>query len=436
MPLFESLSGKAALSVYGIEPARFNIYEGAVRSGKTFASIEAWLVFIRQAPPGDLLMVGKTRDTIYRNVIALIEQMIGPRRARFNRGTGELTIFGRRIWVVGANDAQAESKIRGLTLIGFYVDEITLLQEAFWRMLGTRLSLRGARGYGTTNPDNPQHWLMKSYLKRATLHVTGEGNVLHHEDGINLNRYSFRLADNPHLPAEYLADLENEYTGLWRKRFILGEWVMAEGAVYDMWDESRHVVPYRSLPAMERMLCIGVDYGTRNPFAAVLLGIAQGKLWCIDQYRWDSAERRAQRTSAQYSADLLQFYAGRTPEWIFVDPSAAEFRNQLFTDGHKGVLAADNAVVGGIRTVSSVIARDKLRVSDRCTGLIETFPGYAWDDKAAAKGEDKPIKADDHDLDALRYAVHSSGWLWRHALQMTDTVGSNEPREELKRRAA
>lgn len=425
MPEFQPLTGKALRSVQ-LATARFNIWDGSVRSGKTIASIVAWIKFCREALPGDLLMVGKTRDTIYRNVISVIEQMVG-RRARYNRGTGVLTLAGRQIYVIGANDAQAELKVRGMTLRGAYVDEATIVPESFFKMLGTRMSLAGARLYATTNPDNPRHWLKTGYLDKASgwLHTTGKRAILAEPaNRINLHRFSFELADNPTLSPEYLEALEAEYTGLWRKRFILGEWVIAEGAVYDMWDDSRYVISHNDLPQMERMLVLGVDYGTRNPFAAVLLGIARGRLYAVDQYRWDSAMQRSQRTSSQYSADLKEFYSGRPPEWIYVDPAAAEFRNQLFQDGHQGVMAADNSVVDGIRTVASLLSRDKLMVSDRCSGLLSTFPGYAWDDKAAQKGEDKPIKVDDHDLDALRYGVHSSGWLWRYPLGMTDTTGA------------
>lgn len=429
-PEFSPLTGKSKLAVQRAT-ARMNMWDGAVRSSKTIGSILAWMKFVREAPPGELLMVGKTRDTIQRNVISVMQRMVG-RQAKFNRGTGELTLFGRLVYVVGANDERSGDKIRGMTLAGTYCDELTILPESFFKMLMTRLSVDGSKMFGTTNPDNPRHWLKKDYLDRARGHLTRDGRWIERADGLDLHRFTFQLADNPHLSAEYLANLELEYTGLWHKRFILGEWVIAEGAIYDMWDESRHVVPYRSLPRMERRITTGVDYGTRNPFAAVQVGLAVDpadglkKLWCIDQYRWDSAAKRAQRTSAQYSADLHAFHAATgEPEWIYVDPSAAEFRNQLFTDGHKGVQAADNSVVDGIRTVASLLSADRLKVSDRCTGIIESIPGYAWDDRAAQKGEDKPIKLDDHDLDAKRYAVHSSAWTWRHALGMSDRIGAD-----------
>jgi PBSX family phage terminase large subunit len=424
------LRGKAALTLR-LCTARTMVWEGAVRSGKTVASIIAWLEFILDGPPGDLLMVGKTERTLKRNIIGPIQALIGPSWCRLVEGSGELWVGNRRIYLVGANDERAGDKIRGMTLAGAYVDEVTLMPESMYRMLGTRLSVRGAKLFVTTNPDNPRHWFKINYLDKAALWVTGSGELRRPAgDRLNLHRFSFRLADNPHLEAEYLAALEAEYTGLWRRRFILGDWVMAEGAIYDMWDEDVHVRDRKLIPAMNRLLAVGIDYGTRNPFAALLLGLApdpldgRNKLWMIDQWRYDSATEHGQMTSVQYSAAVRSWLAGtepgleRRPEFIYVDPSAADFRQQLYNDGVSNVMAGDNAVVPGIRTVSGLLSAGLLLVSDRCTGWRDTAPGYAWDDKAAMMGEDKPIKVADHDLDAGRYAVESSAWQWRGHLAL------------------
>ncbi len=411
------LQGKAALSLR-LSTARINVWEGAVRSGKTVASIIAWLEFVLDGPPGDLLMVGKTERTLKRNIIGPIQALIGPGWCRLVEGSGELWIGQRRIYLVGANDERAGDKIRGMTLAGAYVDEVTLMPESMYRMLGTRLSVRGAKLFITTNPDNPRHWF-KLIIDQAALWLTGTGEIRRPAGApLNLHRFSFRLADNPHLDPEYLAALEAEYTGLWRRRFILGDWVMAEGAIYDMWDEDRHIVPSDEVPPMDRLLAVGIDYGTRNPFAAVLVGLAQDKLWTIDQWRYDSAVGRGQMTSVQYSAAVRAWLGERQAEFIYVDPSAADFRQQLYNDGVTNVVAGDNAVVPGIRTISGLLSAGKLLVADRCTGIIDTAPGYAWDDKAAMMGEDKPIKVNDHDLDAWRYAVESSAWQWRGRLAL------------------
>src|SRR5690606_31029182 len=124
-------------------------------------------VFESEAPPGELIMEGKTERTLKRNIIDVLEQMVGSRYFKYNLGSGEATLFGRRIYLVGANDMRSEGKIRGLTLAGAYGDEITLWPESFFTMLLSRLSVSGAKFIGTTTPDSPYHWLMKNYLERA-----------------------------------------------------------------------------------------------------------------------------------------------------------------------------------------------------------------------------------------------------------------------------
>src|SRR5690606_4293976 len=138
---------------------------------------------------------------------------------------------------------------RGMTLAGAYGDEVTLWPESFFTMLLSRLSVPGAQFFGTTNPDSPGHWLKKRYLDRA--------------DELSLRRFRFTLADNPALDPAYVEALKREYTGLWYRRYILGEWVAAEGAIYDMFDPDRHVA--RELPEILHWW-VGVDYGTTNPF--------------------------------------------------------------------------------------------------------------------------------------------------------------------------
>lgn len=434
MPTYSPLTGKAAASV-ALATRRLNIWEGAVRSAKTVSSVIAWLKFVRSAPrDGELVMIGKTERTLKRNVLTIITGMLGNRRVRHIEGSGELWILDRRIWLVGANDAKAEGKIRGMTLVGAYVDEASLMPEVMWRMLGTRLSVPGARLFATTNPDNPRHWL-KGVLDRADVWVTPDGSLstttdrggagaaggeeAQQSERLDLARFSFTLHDNPHLNPEYIRALEAEYAGLWRRRFILGEWCIAEGAIYPMWDPAVHVVPAHRLPEPEQLVACGMDYGTRHPFAAVLLARAQGKLWAVDEWVWDSGLTKTQLTSHQYSARVREWLGERLPavSGVYVDPAAADFRRALWVDGMTGVQLADNDVAPGIRTVSSLLGQRRLLISSSCSRLIDGLPGYAWDERAAVLGEDKPIKEADDEADALRYAVHSSRWVWESQLR-------------------
>ncbi|MFF2522441.1 PBSX family phage terminase large subunit [Streptomyces liangshanensis] len=426
--MFDALVGKQLRSTQ-LATARGNLWEGAVRSSKTISSIMVWLRYIRTGPPGALLMVGKTERTLKRNIIDVIVSMVGVKRCRYKAGAGEVIIFGRTIYVAGANDERAADKIKGMTLAGAYCDEVTTFPESFFSMLGTRLSVEGAQWFGTTNPEGPNHWLKKKFLDRARLHVRRDGSEVVSEDpkALDLHRFSFSLHDNPYLPPAYVANLKLEYQGLFYKRFVLGEWCLAEGIVYDMFDEAKHVVDV--VPEIRHWMAVGLDYGTINPFAAVLIGIGTNdRLYVASEYRHDSRAERRQLTDAQYSVGVRQWLAsykhggqeGVHPQWIFVDPSAASFMTQLWSDGVQGVAKADNDVKDGIRSVSVALGSDLLYVHRSCKGLLRELPSYAWDEKAAAAGEDKPLKVDDHSVDGLRYGLHSTAHEWRHLIRLED----------------
>ncbi len=425
--MFTPLAGKA-LRATQLAAARGNLWEGAVRSGKTIGSIIAWIKYIRTGPPGNLLMVGKTERTLKRNIIDVMVQMLGKKRCVYRAGAGEVTILGRLIYVAGANDEKAVEKIKGLTLAGSYCDEVTTYPQTFFQMLETRLSVEGAQWFGTTNPEGPNHWLKKQYLDRARLHLRRDGTLVESQDpnALDLYRFSFVLDDNPSLPAAYVQALRRSHQGLFFRRYILGEWCLAEGVIYDAFDEVRHVVDL--LPEISRWMAVGLDYGTVNPFAALLIGIgADNRMYVASEYRHDSRIARKQLTDAQYSIGVRRWLSqyehrgtkGVTPSWVFVDPSAASFMTQLWSDGVPGVAKADNEVKDGIRSVSTAFGENILSIHRSCTGLLEELPAYVWDEKASLKGVDQPLKVDDHSVDGLRYGLHSSVNEWRHLLPVT-----------------
>ncbi|MER0481596.1 PBSX family phage terminase large subunit [Streptomyces sp. Edi2] len=408
------LSRKQLRSI-GRATARINVWHGSVRSGKTIASLLALVIAVANAGPSGLIVIcGRSLQTIERNCLEPLQDaaLFGPlaRHVQHTRGATTATILGRTVHLIGAADTRAEGRLRGLTAQLAYVDEATLVPEGFWTQLLARLSVPGARLYATTNPDSPRHWLKTTYLDRA-----GE---------LNLRSWHFKLSDNPSLSPEYVADLAAEYVGLWRRRMIDGAWCVAEGAIYDMWDEARHVID--TLPEICRYW-VGLDYGTTNPFAALLLGEGvDGRLYVCSEWRHDSRATHRSMTDAQYSAALRKWLAnwrhpaagpdtppGIAPEWTFVDPSAASFSTQLWADGYPGIARASNEVADGIRSVAALLAADRLLVHESCVGLLDELPGYSWDSKATERGEDAPLKVDDHSADALRYVVHSTAHEWR-----------------------
>lgn len=431
------LSDKQTIAI-ARSTGRVNIYDGAVRAGKTFASLLAWVAFIATASTkGGLAMVGKNKDSLYRNFFEPIE--IQPALAwlkphvHFRQGANVAYIFGRKVHIIGANDDRAENRIRGMTLIGAYVDEVTVIPEGFFKQLLARMSVTGARLYGTTNPDSPAHWLKVNYLdKIGVLDDDGEPVLP------GWNRFHFLMSDNPSLSDDYIRSIKSEYSGLWYRRFVLGMWVSADGAVYDMWDAEPfdratpelggHVVPWAELPRMVALLGVGIDYGTTNPSSAILLGLGEdGRIYAIDEYRHDIKEGQLKLTDAQLSAQLKEWLAKEhlpynhslEPSFVFLDPSAASLHTQMtVTDRIPGVTAAENDVLYGIRTVGGVLAQKLLLISDRCDGLIKELPGYSWDDQKQLQGVDAPVKANDHSCDALRYVVTTSERMWRPRLNM------------------
>lgn len=424
------LTGKALLAVRNMD-AELVVLEGAVRAGKTVSSLLAWAEYVRSAPPGNLAMVGKTARTVRQNLIDVMVSWFGEKRCRFIEGSGILYLFGRRIYVVGANDERAVTKIQGLTLSGAYCDELATIPESFFDMLRTRLSVAGAKLIATTNPASPAHWLKAKWLDRARLWI--DRNGVHHvnsdDSALNLVRVTFTIDDNPNLPASYVASLKASYTGLFFRRYILSEWVSADGAVFDMWNPDIHVVS--EIPQIIRWLGVGVDYGTSNPFAAILGGIGIDRnIYLVSEWSYDGRAKRRQLTDSEYSQRVRGWIADPTPDleerrlrdvevpyWI-VDPSAASFVTQLHRDG-LSPWPADNAVVDSIRLASSLLSLGKMKVHERCKGLIEEMPGYSWCPKAQLRGIDEPIKVADHRIDAgPRYLIKTTESTWRQYVDL------------------
>ena len=370
---------------------RLNILEGSVRSGKTFSSLILWALWLATRPAdGKYLMVGKTLTTLKRNCLEPLYQIIGESNMSFSIPGKRAEIFGRKVDLEGASDARSEEKIRGITLHGAYMDEITLSPQPFFVMLLSRLSAPGARLFGTTNPDSPRHWLKVEYLDNPTL---------------DIYRSKFLLDDNTTLPADYVENLKREYTGVFYRRFILGDWVAAEGAIYPMFDIKTHVSD--NAPDI-RMTWIAADIGHTNPTAFLRLGAGvDGRIWVLDEYYHLVGISSSAKSPKQYAQDMIRFASGwpSVPDVVVIDPAAEGFILQLKEDSSFRIRAANNAVLKGIQLVSSAIEAGAVMIRPRCKHLIDELMGYAWDPKAQARGEDKPLKQNDHGCDALRYGL-------------------------------
>jgi len=373
----------------------FFLLEGSVRSTKTVISAQVYSDYCENlAPDGPLAMFGKTERTLKQNVLDPLSEFLGPDFFKLNQGSAELQLCGRLNYLHGCPNLEAVSKIQGKTLAGGLADEATTYPHDVWEMIGTRFSVDGAKCIATMNPGPPRHWMKTGYLDRL--------------EEANARTWHFTLDDNPFISDRVKARLKRQYTGLWYKRYILGLWVVAEGAIFDMFSEEKHVIHDDALPNNYTNIITGVDYGISNPSAFINIGLAadgpyQGKWIAFSEYFYDSRTANRQKTDSEYSADMHRFLM-KAPDSIEVDPSAASFKVQLAQDGFDQVADADNAVLDGIRDVSQGFSTESLLIHDSCHNLIDSISGYVWDPKAQAKGEDKPMKIDDHPVDALRYA--------------------------------
>ncbi len=414
------MPAKHAETLRRCRQARIAVWEGSVRSGKTVTSILAWVDFVCNAPDGgDLIMAGRTIDTLRRNVIEPMITLFGSANIKPVYGSGRVQIFGRTADLVGVDNAGAESRIRGVTLAGAYVDELTVLAagkgEPWWEMLITRMSVSGAKIFATTNPDSPNHWLLKNYLERACLTVTRESTVQIRQeyDDTGLHRYRFTLADNPTLSEEYIASLKASKAGMFYKRFIEGEWVVAEGAVYPMLDEQKHFVSADVWqPSQFRKVVVGVDFGTTNPTHAVVIGVddVNQRLVVGGECRVQQTEGRGVTVADQVARirEWLPTVTDGVPVTLYVDPSAAPFLTEWRQQTRQTPQKANNDVLKGISDVATLLDYPQPKlvfVGGAAPILWEEMSGYVWDSNAAVKGVDKPVKVDDHAVDALRYGV-------------------------------
>lgn len=383
------------LESYRDSTARINLWVGSVRSGKSYSANFAFLKFVMEAEPQnlDMIILGRSQQAIKRNIIGPLLNLLGA-RAEYYIGKQELHIGHRTIHVVGANDERASTKIQGSTFLGALVDEVTILPESVWNMLLSRLSPPGARLFGTTNPDSPYHWLKTGFIDRAK--------------DLDLKHWDFTFEDNPSLSPKYIDSLKSEYTGLWYQRYIEGKWVLAEGAVYDFFNEKENVI--HEIPGMSEEYIVGVDYGTTNPCAFVLIGRStqtQPNMWVEKEYYYDSSKALRQKPDSEYAEDLARFINGYNVKGIYIDPSAVSLRVELRRIGITNIFEANNDVLNGIRYVYDLFKNGTIKICSSCKNLIFEMGTYVWDQKAAQKGIEKPLKVSDHALDALRYGAFS-----------------------------
>lgn len=369
---------------------RWGFKIGAVRSGKTFVDI-AYVIPQRlralRDESGLNVIMGVSKETIERNVLQPMREIYTDSVVGTINSRNIAYVCGVPVYCLGAEKVSQVAKIQGSSIKYCYGDEIAKWNKEVFAMLQSRLDKPYSQFDGSCNPEYPGHWL-KEFIENPE---------------IDSYVQKYTIFDNPFLSKEFVENLCKEYAGtVYYKRYILGEWALAEGLIYPMHQEAIGNPPDEE----PEKYVLSIDYGTQNAFAAGLWQ-KHGLVWYMTrEYYYSGRDEGQQKTDEEYAQDLDRVFADVNPGktlTVIIDPSAASFIALLRKRNHRyKVLRADNDVSNGIRETATAMKTGKIKISPDCVNWKKEVQGYVWDEKS---GEDKPVKENDHMMDSVRYMV-------------------------------
>ena len=368
------------------------ICDGAVRSGKTLAmGLGFFLWAMTSFRDRRFALCGKTIAALRRNVLSEILPKLGEMGAKWReKRTENLVILefrGNRneFYIFGGRDESSAALIQGMTLAGILMDEVALMPKSFVEQACARCSVTGSRMWFNCNPAGPSHWFYRQWILECQAR-----NALH---------LHFTMEDNPSLSEQIRKRYQRLYTGVFYRRYILGQWAQAEGRVYDFFEPEM----VKGVPAgpFERWY-VSVDYGTVNPTSMGLWGKCGAVWYRVQEFYFDSRAKQRQMTDGEYARALEELVNGRRIEAVIVDPSAASFIQLLKRQGWK-VRPAKNDVISGIRATAQALKSGKIVICDGCSDCLREMEEYVWDLREGQR--DRVKKEHDHAMDDMRYFV-------------------------------
>ncbi len=367
------------------------ICDGAVRSGKTFAMGLAFFLWAMSCYQGQQFgLCATTQNGVRRNLLApvtpvlrrlgfQVEERLSRSQVVVRRGGRENTFY-----LYGGRNEGSPALIQGVTLAGVLLDEVALMPRSFVEQACARCSVEGSRIWFSCNPAGPEHWFYKEWICQAE-----QKNALY---------LHFTMEDNPSLSPRTRKKYERMFRGVFYQRYVLGQWVAAEGLVYDFFDPSAMVDAPEDGFDRWRISC---DYGTLNPASFGLWGRKDGVWYRVREYYYDARAEGKQKTDREYVEDLRRLAGGVSVETVIVDPSAASFLEALRREGWT-VRKADNRVLEGIRRTAQALQSGEIVICKGCDAAAREFSMYCWDLRS---GQDKVVKEHDHAMDEIRYFV-------------------------------
>ncbi|MFD1411711.1 PBSX family phage terminase large subunit [Lapidilactobacillus gannanensis] len=372
------------------------ICDGSVRAGKTVImslSYVLWsMIMFNDQQFG---IAGKTIGSLRRNVIRPLKTMLESRGYSVHDARTDNMLIIRKgkktnyYFLFGGKDESSQDLVQGITLAGFFFDEVALMPQSFVNQATARCSVEGSKLWFNCNPAGPYHWFKQEWIDK-----------LEQKHALQIH---FTMRDNPSLSDAIRARYERMYSGVFYQRYILGMWVLSEGIIYDNFSQETMIEDLPANTEYEKYY-VSVDYGTLNPTVFLLWGKLGDTWYCTKEFYYSGRESSRQWTDEQY-VDAMDKFVGKLKPTLIVDPSAASFITLLRARGYK-VIKANNDVIDGIRATQTAMNTGKIKFSSTLKHLFAEFSSYIWDAKAEERGEDKPVKEHDHTMDAMRYFVY------------------------------
>lgn len=390
----EKISEKQAQILdFVVSDGLYLICDGAVRSGKTVFMTTGFILWAMEYyDRTNFAICGKTVQSAERNVLKPLQENESlPYTMEYKVSTKVLTVrCGTKenyFYIFGGKDESSYMLIQGITLAGVLFDEVALMPRSFVEQaLSRAISYEHPKYWFNCNPESPNHYFYKEWIEKP-------------KDGTT--HLHFLLEDNPILTPQMIERTKAMYSGVFYDRYIRGLWVIAEGIIYPMFDNDTIV------PTEERKYTryvISMDYGIQNPTAMLLWGFYNGVWYQVDEFYHSGRETNQQKTDQDYYEDLERLAGERYIDYLIIDPSATSFIALVKQKRRFRVKRAKNEVIDGIQKTASAIQQGKIKVNDCCKRTIREYGLYSWDMKAV---EDRPIKDNDHAMDATRYFVNT-----------------------------
>ena len=371
-------------------PARYLLIVGSPGAGKTAAGIAGYILWACDTfkQTRQFAVIAVTARQCEKVVLTEIQRFCKEHKLPFQRLSDKVYQVWRHQFVLfSAPNKQAARNLQGYNLAGFYIDEVVNIPEDVMYEINSRVRDGDTNKIVmTANAGSAAHWFYRDYVKEA--------------EAIDMDIIELNLADNPNLSTDYVESIIKTSRGGWYKRRILNQWAPLSGVVYIMPDEYRGELDKEASSAWY----LSVDPADSSSTHAILFGRWDGKFYSYAEWVWNHFND-GQLGHVEQVARLKEWIDGYdiSLAGIIYDSATPNFGRLLFDSFQSPTMMAAKDVNEGVRVTQYCLDTGIITMTERTPIAFDQMVLYQWDETAAERGEDKPMKHNDHGPDAVRY---------------------------------